>query len=340
MIGITPKYNFNIVEDCHKRNYGFYNTCNIGCDSVSFRGRLGVEKCGKKGIETLIQETGLFRDWQTLLFVKKYIEENFAGKKLIKIISGGCATGEEAVSISILLNHLKDKVRILGIDLSEKAVNSAKSRKFKFQDAKDAKYVSVEDVYSALKDRFLVFGADRELSADEKLQKELFDKFFDITDEKVSIRKLTWKQKIEEFLAKNFMAKYRPALGEIKFVKLKEGKINNCTFKQGDIRDIQTLTEGEKSDVIFFKNAIYHLISEDTDGGIARITKDNGEQIAENLITKFRDNLNENGIVVFGEEEVFQTMDKDIVPRVMKKLGFEPLNKTEEHEANVWRKIS
>ena len=339
MIEITPKYNFNIVENGHKRNYGFCNTGNIGYDSVSFGGQLGSEKFGKKGIETLIKETGLFRDWQTLLFVKKYIEENFAGKNLIKIISGGCATGEEAVSISILLNHLKDKVRILGIDLSEKAVNSANSRKFKFQDAKDAKYVSVEDIYSALRDRFLVFGADRELSADEKLQKELFDKFFDITDEKESIIKLTLKQKIEDFLAKKIMTKYRPVLGEIRFVKLKEGEVNNCTFKQGDIRDIQTLTEGEKSDVIFFKNAIYHLISDDKDRGLIRVTKHNGEQIAENLITKFRDNLNENGLVVFGEEEAFQTMDKEIMPRVMKKLGFEPLNETEEHEANVWRKI-
>ena len=340
MLEITPKYSFNTIKDSNNLCGTCRNMYAAGCDEVSFSGRVGSEKFGKNGIEMLIKETGLFRDWQTLLFVIKYIEENFAGKSLIKIISGGCSTGEEAISISILLNHLKDKVRILGIDLSEASVNSANSRKLKFQDAKDAKYVSVDDVYTALKDRFLVFGADRELSADEKLQKELFDKFLVITEEKEPVVKLTLKQKIENFLAKNFMAKYKPAFGDVKFVKLKDGEINNCTFKVGDIRDLDTLTNGEKSDVIFFKNAIYHMISDDVGANLFRVIKSDGESIAENIITKFRANLNDNGLVVFGEEEVFQTGDKELVPRVMKRLGFEPLNETEEHEANVWRKIS
>ena len=339
MLEITPIYTFNTINNGNNLSYARYN---VGNDAISFRGRVGAEKFYKKGIEILIQETGLFRDWQTLLFVKNYIEKNFAGKSLIKIISGGCSTGEEAASISILLNHLKDKVKILGIDLSESAVNSANSRKFKFQNAKDAKYVSVDDVYTALKDRFLVFGTDRTLSADEKLQKELFDKFFDITDEKVPLieQKLTLWQKLENFLAKNFMAKYKPMFCGTKIVKLKDGEINNCTFKVGDIRDIETLTNGEKSDVIFFKNAIYHMISDDVGANTFRVIKPNGEIIAENIIKKLKNNLNENGLIVFGEEEVFQTGDKDLVPRVMKRLGFEPLNETEEHEANVWRKIS
>ena len=117
-------------------------------------------------------------------------------------------------------------------------------------------------------------------------------------------------------------------------------QINNCNFKVGDIRDIQTLTDREKSDVIFFKNAIYHMISDDLGANTLRIIKPNGESIAENIITKLKNNLNENGLIVFGEEEVFQTGDKDLVPRIMKKLGFEALNETEEHEANVWKKVS
>lgn len=340
MILINPKTNFNKIREGNNRSYSCRSISNAECDKVSFRGRVGAEEFGKKGIEKLIKETGLFRDWQTLQFIKRYIEENFADNDLIKIVSGGCSTGEEAVSVSILLNHLRDKVKILGIDLSEEAVSSANSRKFKFQNAKDAEYVSVDDVYTALKDRFLVFGEDKKLSTDEKLQKKMFDEFFEITNDTEPVVKLTLKQKIENFLARDFIAKYKPTFCEVKFVKLKDEKINNCTFKVGDIRDIQSLTNGEKSDVIFFKNAIYHMISDSYCNNMFRVVKPNGEVIAENIITKLKCNLNKNGLIVFGEEEALQIGDKDIVPRVMVKLGFEPLNKTEEHEANVWRMIT
>ena len=51
--------------------------CDVqSCDTVCFKGRIGAENYGKKGIDVLKKETGFFRDWETIQFVKKYIEEN------------------------------------------------------------------------------------------------------------------------------------------------------------------------------------------------------------------------------------------------------------------------
>ena len=84
MILINPKTNFNKIREGNNRSYSCRSISNAECDKVSFRGRVGAEEFGKKGIEKLIKETGLFRDWQTLQFIKRYIEENFADNDLIK----------------------------------------------------------------------------------------------------------------------------------------------------------------------------------------------------------------------------------------------------------------
>jgi chemotaxis methyl-accepting protein methylase len=327
----TPQ---NINNKDHlKKKYSYSNS-----NTVCFNGYIGKEKFEKVGIKYLNHETGLFRDFQTLKFIKQYIEKNLTHKEKINIVSGACATGEEAISLSIILNDLKDKVHILGIDLSENTIKQAQSRKFIFQRIKNyPKWFNPDDYYMGLKDRFLVYGTNRELSKDEKFQKKLFEQFFDVPIEKVDK-----KRKIPQVLQKiidTVAIIFRPNIVEEKTVKLKADKINNCTFKVGNIEDINTLTNGEKSDIILFKNAIYHLITEDIGENLLRVLQKNGEEIAENLILKLKNNLNKDGLICFGEDEDYQMSGYEIIPKIMKRLGFNPLNKTEEHEANVWRKL-
>ena len=251
----------------HTNRYRYLKNDN-SCSNVGFRGHIGAERYFKDGITYLRKETGLFRDWQTLLFVKNYIEKNFADKKTVNIVSGGCSTGEEAVSMSILLNNIKDKVHILGIDLSKDAILKANSRKFEFKNALNLpEMVESDDMFKGMRDRFLVFNTTRSLSKNERKQKMLFYKFFVLTDEKMPKENNSTLERIKKFLADVLITQYR---FETKIAKLKDGCVENCTFKVGNVSDINALPEGIKSDVIFFKNAIYHVISYDIDYGPGR----------------------------------------------------------------------
>ena len=68
-----------------------------------------------------------------------------------------------------------------------------------------------------------------------------------------------------------------------------------------------------------------------------RTPKPNSEEIIKNLATQIKENLAPNGIFVLGENEIIQTFDDTTVPKVFKELGFTPLNKTNDHDANIWQ---
>lgn len=97
------------------------------------------------------------------------------------------------------------------------------------------------------------------------------------------------------------------------------------------------VTKGEKADVITFTNAMYHLIADDIGNMGFRQLKGNAEEITANIAKQVKQNLNPKGIFVLGENEVLQTMDNEIVPKVFKEFGFKALNATDDHAANVWQ---
>ena len=70
-----------------------------------------------------------------------------------------------------------------------------------------------------------------------------------------------------------------------------------------------------------------------------RAPKENSEEIVREIAMNVKKSLNPNGIFVLGENEAQQMIDETTIPKVFKELGFEPLNKTEEHFENVWRLI-
>lgn len=124
---------------------------------------------------------------------------------------------------------------------------------------------------------------------------------------------------------------------ESKIVQLKEGKAVNCEFTTGDIMNLGEVTKGEKADVITFTNAMCHLIADDIGNMGFRQLKGNAEEITANIAKQVKQNLNPKGIFVLGENEVLQTMDTEIVPKVFKEFGFKALNATDDHAANVWQ---
>lgn len=299
-----------------------------------FTGHARTEKVFKKGIKQLINQTAFNRNPQTKDFVCDYIHKYLGNKDTIKIVSGGCSTGEEAVTYSMKLYDSRKKVEILGIDLGKKAIESAKSRRYVFEIP--SKRVQVLDFFDTIEvspfsDSYLVSDSPKGLNANEKMFKALFNEFFEPTYEKI-------KTPLIERLQNMYIRRTGAEPLEVERIacKLKDGMAENCHFVQGDIQDIDKILNGEKVDVISFSNALYHLTTQTSPGGF-RIPKDNSESIVESLMIKFKNCLNENGLVVFGENEELQMLDDKTVPKVMKKLCFTPLNKTDKHDANVWK---
>lgn len=310
---------------------------NYNIDVISFKGRFGRETISINGKKMhLRHQTALFRDMQTKNFVLNYIKENFSDKPEIRMVVGACSSGEEVYTYSMLLDSIKSKLSIIGFDISEKIVEMAKSGKILMQNPKEPPKGLIPRYAEKHCDFYLCFDSGREFLPKEQYRKQLFDEFLDITPEACE-EKETLSYKIRKWL----MAKiFRIAFAEYesKIVKTKDGKFGNCSFRVGDILELDKITDGNKADIITFSNAMYHLTTIDV-GGMLRIPKKNIEEILRKVATKVKNNLSPNGIFVLGEAESEQMGDSRTLLKVFTKMGFEPLNETADHEANVFRLI-
>lgn len=307
------------------------------CDTVSFSGHTQVEKYSKIGFNYLVHQTALGRELKTKLFVKDYIKDTFKNKKRIKIVSGGCSTGEEPTTYSMLLSDMRDKLDILGIDLGKSAIKQANSRKFVFEVPNNnisvcEHFKSIEN--SPYTDYYLFTNGNKGLTPEQQYFKTLFNNFFEPTDKKIRTPFLEWLQ--------NCMVKRAGGipleLDRFEY-KLKNGYAENCKYVCGDVRNIDKILGKENVEAISFNNTLYHLTTF-IDKNEKRVKLSNCEKIVTNLMTKFKNALNKDGLVIFGEDEGSQMPDYATVPKIMRELGFKPMNKTESHEANVWRKAT
>ena len=65
--------------------------------------------------------------------------------------------------------------------------------------------------------------------------------------------------------------------------------------------------------------------------------KKNASEITKEIAKQIKEHLNPNGILVLGEYESSQVSNPEIVPKALTEMGFKPLNKTNQHIANVWK---
>ena len=68
-----------------------------------------------------------YRDYDSLLFVKKYLEEKFPHGG--EVVVGACSTGEDLISLYSMLEE-RDKYKFTGVDLSEQAIEMAKNNHY------------------------------------------------------------------------------------------------------------------------------------------------------------------------------------------------------------------
>lgn len=305
---------------------------------LAFKGHLGSKTIFKNGSRIFLRhQTSLFRDIKTKHFVRDYVLKNFQNKPEIKIVVGGCASGEEVFTFSMLLKSLGSRLRVDGFDLSKKSIEQAKTGKILMQ--------KLTGAFTHLKglclyehdDAFLCFPTGDVLTEAQAEQKKLFDEFFELTDE-IYKEKQPISQRFGRWFYTKVLRMPLPTY-ESKIVKIKEGKFGNCDFQVGDFLELDKMLGGKKADVITFTNALYHLTTTETAGGVLRKPKENAEQIVRMIATSLRKNLNDRGIFVLGEREFEQTFDSSTVPKVFQSLGFRPLNKTPYHSENVWQLV-
>lgn len=117
-------------------------------------------------VETLVvNETYFFREWLPLkAVVDVFIEPWCKEDRRVRIWSAACATGEEPLSLAMLLDDrgLLDRVDILATDISSKALSKARSGKFSKRSIRTVpdqhlvdKYLTLTDTHYEISPRLL-----------------------------------------------------------------------------------------------------------------------------------------------------------------------------------------
>ena len=107
-------------------------------------------------VETLVvNETYFFREWPAInTLVNTFVAPLVAEGRKVRVWSAACATGEEPLSLAMLLDDkgLLDKVEILATDISSRALAKAKSGKFGKRSVRNAPDQRLVDKYLTFKD--------------------------------------------------------------------------------------------------------------------------------------------------------------------------------------------
>jgi len=296
---------------------------------------------GAKSGNFLIHETAFFRESDTDEFVKKYLTENFLSKNIpIKIMVGACSSGEETYSQAMLYDEFGALVDILGFDVSQKAVDISKEGLYQINKNNSKRS---DDDSCAYKDSYLCYGDSTEISRRQKRYREYFNNYF------IEYQK-------SETTTLESVCSVPITCREQKHFKIRDEKRGNCRFEQGDILNLSSLSCDNQAHVIFFRNAMYHLVCDFALGSNSRGAKKNSEETIRKIAQEMNKKLVSGGLVVFGENEKKEGVNVKDVYRIMKEEGFEPLNAQhridkekikhpysysfdESEYTNVWRKI-
>lgn len=303
MIEFKINNKYNIVPCKNRQNL----------HTINFKGHTGIESYDRDGISVLKHETAFFRDIQTKKFATQYIKEQFAYKKDINIVVGACSTGEEAITLSMMLDSLKYRVNILGIDLGEKAIEQANRRKYLLKKV-DITDILAQEVFEKYKDSYLWYGSNLPLFPEEIKLKKMFKKFFIRANDQSEDEKRTFMDCVGK------MEKLFVNVKKSNILQLKKGKAENCKYIVGDIMNLSRLNDGKKADAIFFSNALYHLTTTET--SYDRKIRPDYKRTINKLAKVFKENLNTGGIVCFGEKEESQGIDMKALKEIMEKNGF------------------
>ncbi|MBA3723573.1 MAG: hypothetical protein H0W89_01615 [Candidatus Levybacteria bacterium] len=123
--------------------------------------------------DLLINVTSFFRDPGSLLFFKEKVLprvlENKSSKEPLRVWVAGCATGEEAYSLAIVLTeYLRSKslnipIQIFGSDLSHSAIDKARKGLYTQNDLRDVSAIRIKDFFIKVGSNYQVTDAIRDM---------------------------------------------------------------------------------------------------------------------------------------------------------------------------------
>ena len=288
-------------------------------DSVQFSGNSEIEENG------LTLATSFFRDPAALEQVADRLRQiaKTNPARHFDIADYACSSGEEAFSLAMLLKNRNLNYSLTGYDIAESALETAKRGEVGINNP--AEYLQAREkeslnnlntldtilfVMSRLKhtqfqDRYL---SQDNTPPDEPLQKKYYDLFH-----------------------QHFQKQEAASLPERAVYQLKPNASLGCDFQVGNIQDIEKKRGQNSTDVLLFRNALYHLITQPANqeaGGIRKplSSVQAVNQQLDDLFQQFYQVLSPDGILVMGEKENAQHQQKELVDSALARNGFQPLS--------------
>lgn len=113
------------------------------------------------------------------------------------------------------------------------------------------------------------------------------------------------------------------------------GHFENCHFAQGDIMELDKLYKPNSVNVLLYRNALYHTLC--IGNNMYRCMKEDAEDTMDIIAKQMNTILKPQGLVVFGEEEYMQGINRNTIKKIMKNNGFKLLQETDTD--NIWVKV-
>lgn len=311
------------------------NTCNVQ-SPVSFNGYLGNEYVRAYGRHiNLRHETAFFREADTLEYIKDYLIRTFPNIAVKNILIGACSTGEDGLSMKMIMNKVPS--RIVAFDLGKVAIKRAKAGYYSISrpiDKTGEEYISNWGL-SAYDDRFLAFDSSKKLTKKEVQYRKAFNKIF--KEVKTDKSRTGILNRIKLFL--NSFTEFHFIETDSKFFKLKGLRKLNYEYLQGDIRDLDKITNGEKFLAFTFRNAFYHLITTNDDFRM-QLSEKQTREILKRILPQINKALEMKGLFAIGKNENEQVCDMILLTKMLKEYGFkESVFDSNQPYCHIWKKV-
>ena len=207
-------------------------------------------------------------------FVTNYLKQ--LKKPVLNVISGACSEGFEVLSMKMLAEDAGLKVDCLGFDLGERVLRKANT--FDYTISRQPELFGNREV-SAFCDSFLVFTKSESMTPRQRRLKNIFDEYFITYEKGIYPSTMIWEAPSTE-------------------VTLKPEKRENVKFVQGNLLEMDSFLSPASADVLFFKNAMYHLTYNEDD-----LPKSRGElkDILDKAASQIERVLATKGLFVLGD---------------------------------------
>lgn len=112
-------------------------------------------------------------------------------------------------------------------------------------------------------------------------------------------------------------------------------RFENCSFVQGDVMALDKLYKPNSVNVLLYRNALYHTLCKGDN--MFRYMKDDSEDTMDGIAKQMNKVVKPQGLVVFGEEEYLQGINRRTIKKVMQNNGFKLLQ--EDNADNIYVKV-